>query len=98
SSRTARQHISQKLQSPSLAMFRARRERLLLVKIHQERRALKRIETNIDKYFLMDKCRHVRAPTLSPIAHGRNIYAVQIGVPVVSLPRLSDKLAPKFKK
>src|SRR5947207_14870983 len=51
----ARPHVSQTIQSPSRAMFRAIRERLLLVKIHQQRRALKRIEPNIDKFFLMDK-------------------------------------------
>ena len=75
-------------------MFCAIRERLLLIKVHQQRRALKGIQPNIDKLLLIGKWRHVRAPALSPIAHGRNVYAIQIGVPVVSLSRLSDELAP----
>src|SRR5437762_4546268 len=42
-------------------------------------------------YTTLFRSRHVRAPALSPIAHGRNVYAIQIGVPVVAFSRLSDR-------
>src|SRR2546430_5762707 len=57
---------------PYTTLFRSFRpigERLLLVKIHQQRRALKSIQPYIDELLLIGERGHIGAPTLSPIPH-----------------------------
>src|SRR5207248_10929492 len=71
---------------------------LLLVKIHQQRGSRKSLNPNINQSLLKRKRRHVGAPTLSPVAHGRNIHTVEIRIPIVSFTYFRNEFAPRLER
>ena len=70
------------------------RKRLLLIEVHQQRGALKRLKPDVDQRSLVLEGRHVVAPTFAPISHRRNVDAVEVRIAVVARPGLTHNLSP----
>src|SRR5258706_15072824 len=92
-----RPHVPETIQPPSRAMFCSIRQRLLLVKVHQQWRAPKCFEPDINQFFLIVERGHVRTPALSPIPHGRNIHAIEKWIPVITLPASATNSPQYFR-
>ena len=55
------------------------------------------LEPDIDQLFLHRERRHIRTPTFAPVSDRRNVYAVQIRIPVITFAGFGNQLAPIFQ-
>src|SRR6185369_892072 len=76
--------ISETVEAPSSAARRSIGEGLRFVEIHQKRCVGESVEPDVDQRFLVLECGHVRTPAFAPIAHRRNVDAVEIWISVIS--------------
>ena len=83
-----RAHVAPAVQPPAGAALHAVLQRGQRVEIHQQRRARKRREVDVDELLLDRPAGQVGSPAFAPVADRRDVHVVQIRMSVVAFAQL----------